>query len=87
LGETAAAAEQYNVHGQVTWLPQGYPSFPALYPGPESLPVHSSIEATFSATAFLGLGLWQGAGIVFGDACPRAEMTLVDRYWLIAQSR
>jgi high affinity Mn2+ porin len=59
----AAPAEQYSAHGQVTWIPQGYPSFPALYSGPESLPAHSSVEATFSATAFLGLGLWQGAAV------------------------
>jgi high affinity Mn2+ porin len=62
-GEAVAAAEQYSAHGQVTWIPQGYPSFPALYSGPESLPAHSAVEATFSATAFLGLGLWQGAAI------------------------
>lgn len=64
-GEAVAAAEQYSAHGQVTWIPQGYPSFPALYSGPESLPAHSSVEATFSATAFLGLLLWQGAGIYY----------------------
>jgi high affinity Mn2+ porin len=60
-GEAASAAEQTSAHGQVTWIPQGYPSFPALYSGPESLPAHSAVEATLSATAFLGLGLWRAA--------------------------
>jgi hypothetical protein len=44
-----------------------------LLSGPESLPAHSSVEATFSATAFLGLGLWQGAGIYYNPE--------IDRLW------
>jgi high affinity Mn2+ porin len=64
-GETTPFVEQYSAHGQATWIPQLYPTFPALYSGAESLPPRSAIEATSSVTAFLGLRLWQGAGIYY----------------------
>jgi high affinity Mn2+ porin len=60
-----ADAEQYSAHGMVTWVPQGYPSFPAAYTGPHSLPPHAHVEAVLMADAFLGLGLWNGAALYF----------------------
>jgi len=64
-GEATPAAEQYSFHGQVTWVPQGYPGFRAAYSGPESLAPQAHVEEVLAATAFLGLGLWQGAAIYF----------------------
>jgi len=58
-----ATAEQYSAHGQITWLPQGYPGFPAAYSGPLSLPPQAHVAENLVANAFLGLGLWKGAGI------------------------
>lgn len=62
-GDAQAAPEAYNFHGQATYLPQYYPTFQAPYSGPHSVPPNSHVEATFTATAFLGLALWQGAAI------------------------
>jgi high affinity Mn2+ porin len=64
-GEAPPAAEQYSFHGQVTWVPQGYPSFRAAYSGPESLPPQAHVAENFVTDAFLGVGLWQGAAIYF----------------------
>lgn len=58
----APTTELASFHGQITWLPQAYPNFRALYSGPQSLPPEAGIEATGSVTAYLGLGLWQGGG-------------------------
>jgi high affinity Mn2+ porin len=62
-GEATPAAEQYSFHGQVTWVPQGYLGFRAAYSGPQSLAPQGNVEEVLAATAFLGLGLWQGAAI------------------------
>ena len=64
-GEATPAAEQYSFHGQVTWVPQGYPGFRAAYSGPESLPPQTHVVENFVTDAFLGVGLWQGAAIYF----------------------
>jgi hypothetical protein len=47
----------------VTWVPQGYPGFRAVYSGPQSLAPEGNVEEVLAATAFLGLGLWRGAAI------------------------
>src|SRR3984893_13498920 len=46
-GEATPAAEQYSFHGQVTWVPQGYPGFRAAYSGPESLSPQAHVEEAF----------------------------------------
>ncbi|MGH6794697.1 MAG: carbohydrate porin, partial [Methylocella sp.] len=60
-----ATAEAYSAHGQITWVPQGYPGFRAAYSGPESLPPQAHVEEDLQVDAYLGLGLWQGAAIYF----------------------
>src|SRR5260370_14363005 len=62
-GEAASGTEHYSYHGQVTFVPQGHPGFRAPYSGPESLPSNNEVKENFAATAFLGLGLWQGAAV------------------------
>ncbi len=56
-GEATPAAEQYSAHGQVTWVPQGYPGFHAAYSGPESLPPQAHVAQNFGTDAFLGVRL------------------------------
>jgi high affinity Mn2+ porin len=58
-----ATAAEYSAHGQITWVPQGYPGFRAAYSGTESLPPQAHIAENVQATAFLGLSLWKGAAI------------------------
>ena len=55
----------WNVHAQMTFLPQGYPSFRSPYAGTNSLPGGGQMQSTWTATAFLGMKLWQGGEIYF----------------------
>ena len=55
----------WNVHAQTTFLPQGYPSFRSPYAGPNSLTGGAQLQSTWTATAFLGMKLWQGGEIYF----------------------
>jgi len=58
-------SDNWNVHAQMTFLPQGYPAFPALYSGPKSLPPGGQAQATWTTTAFLGVKLWEGGEFYF----------------------
>jgi high affinity Mn2+ porin len=55
----------WNVHAQTTFLPQGYPAIRSPYAGPDSLPGSGQLQETWTATAFLGVRLWQGAEFYF----------------------
>jgi high affinity Mn2+ porin len=57
------AAETYSVHAQLTEIPQYHPGYHAPYSGPNSMSPNAELKETFSATAFLGLGLWKGAAL------------------------
>jgi high affinity Mn2+ porin len=50
-------ASDWNVHGQMTLIGQGYPSFHSPYQGQNSLTGRAQFSNTTSATAFLGLRL------------------------------
>ena len=50
----------WNVHGQVTLIGQGYPRFHSPYEGAKSLTGAPQFQNTGSATAFLGVRLWEG---------------------------
>jgi len=54
------APDNWNVHGQFTLIGQGYPSFRSPYQGTNSLSGTHQIRNTTSATAFVGLRLWDG---------------------------
>lgn len=70
-GETSSGedwpirAEDWNVHWQSTFIEQGYFSFHSPYQGPNSLSGDTQFCNTFSATAFVGLRLWDGAQLYF----------------------
>ncbi|HEY2138153.1 MAG TPA: HoxN/HupN/NixA family nickel/cobalt transporter [Xanthobacteraceae bacterium] len=51
----------WNLHGQFTYIEQGYFAFHSPYQGANSLSGASQIRNTATATAFLGLRLWDGA--------------------------
>jgi high affinity Mn2+ porin len=50
-----------NIHGQTTFLWQGYPTFRSPYQGPNSLPGGGEGRETWDATLYVGVRLWQGA--------------------------
>jgi high affinity Mn2+ porin len=53
----------WNVHGQLTFVEQGYPTFRSPYQGTNSLTGANQIQNTTSATAFLGYRAWDGTEI------------------------
>ncbi len=58
-------SDNWNVHAQTTFLPQGYPSFSSPYSGPNSLPGRGQLQSTWTTTAFLGVRLWDGGEFYF----------------------
>jgi len=60
-GHPLIEAANWNVHGQYTLIGQGYPSFRSPYEGPKSLAGSRQFQNTQSATAYLGVRLWEGA--------------------------
>jgi high affinity Mn2+ porin len=58
-------SNDWNVHAQTTFLPQGYPSIRSPYASPLSLPGGGQMQATWTTTAFLGARLWDGGEFYF----------------------
>lgn len=54
-------ADRFNVHGQTTFVWQGYPAFRSPYEGANSFPSKGLGRETTDATLYTGLRLWQGA--------------------------
>lgn len=55
----------WEIHGQTTFIFQGYPPFSAAYSGANSLPPEGQSRETWTASAFLGIRLWQGAELYY----------------------
>jgi high affinity Mn2+ porin len=55
------APDIVNLHGQATFVDQGYPSFRSPYAGTNSLSGGGQNRETFDLTLAVGLKLWQGA--------------------------
>jgi high affinity Mn2+ porin len=51
----------WELHGQTTYIQQGYPAFRSPYDGPNSFTPWAQTRNTWSTTAFLGIRLWNGA--------------------------
>jgi len=50
----------WEIHGQTTYIQQGYPAFRSPYLGENSFTPWAQTRATWSTSAFLGLKLWDG---------------------------
>jgi len=57
----ATPTENWNVHGQLSYVAQMHPAFSAAYSGPNSLNPNRDSAETLDATLFLGVRLWRGA--------------------------
>ncbi|MGL5168511.1 MAG: carbohydrate porin [Afipia sp.] len=55
----------WNIHGQTTFITQGYPGFRSPYQGTNSLPGISQGRETWTVGAFLGWRLWEGGELYF----------------------
>jgi high affinity Mn2+ porin len=66
LGRTSAPeSNDFNVHGQTTFIEQAYPRFRSPYQGANSLPGGGQGRETWTSTAFLGWRLWEGGEFYF----------------------
>jgi high affinity Mn2+ porin len=57
------ASGSWNVHGQFTFVEQGYPAFHSPYQGQNSLSGANQAKNTVSATGFIGYRPWDGTDI------------------------
>jgi high affinity Mn2+ porin len=62
---TDPESDRWEIHGQMTYLPQGYPRFRALYTGPNSLTPAPQAQATWSNSLFLNVRLWEGGEVYY----------------------
>jgi high affinity Mn2+ porin len=62
---TDPESDRWEIHGQTTYLPQGYPAFRALYTGPNSLTPAPQAQATWSNSLFLNARLWEGGDVYY----------------------
>jgi high affinity Mn2+ porin len=62
---TDTESDRWEIHGQMTFLPQGYPAFRALYSGPNSLSPSPQLQETWSNSLFLNARLWDGGEVYY----------------------
>jgi high affinity Mn2+ porin len=62
---TDPESDRWEIHGQTTYLGQGYPSFRALYSGPNSLSPAAQYQASWSNSLFLNARLWDGGEVYY----------------------
>jgi len=62
---TDPESDRWEIHGQTTYLPQGYPSFRAAYTGPNSFTPAPQAQATWSNSLFLNARLWEGGEVYY----------------------
>jgi len=58
-------SSRWEIHGQTTYLPQGYPGFRAPYSGANSLTPAPQAQATWSSSLFLNMRLWEGGELYY----------------------
>jgi high affinity Mn2+ porin len=58
-------SDRWEIHGQTTYLPQGYPGFRAPYSGPNSLTPAPQAQETWSNSLFLNMRLWKGGELYY----------------------
>jgi high affinity Mn2+ porin len=58
-----AGEARWSLHGQVTFVQQGHPSFNSPYQGTNSLTPGRDSEETSDLTLFAGVRLWKGAAV------------------------
>jgi high affinity Mn2+ porin len=62
---TDPESDRWEIHGQTTFLPQGYPAFHAPYSGPNSLTPAPQLQQTWSNSLYLNARLWQGGEVYY----------------------
>lgn len=62
---TDTESDRWEIHGQTTFIGQGYPSFRAPYSGANSLTPAPQAQQTWSNSLFLNARLWQGGEVYY----------------------
>jgi high affinity Mn2+ porin len=62
---TDPESDRWEIHGQTTFLPQGYPAFHAPYSGPNSLTPAPQTQQTWSNSLYLNARLWEGGEVYY----------------------
>ena len=62
---TDPESDRWDIHGQTTYLHQGYPAFRALYSGPNSLTTARQAQETWSNSLYLNARLWEGGEVYY----------------------
>jgi high affinity Mn2+ porin len=62
---TDPESDRWEIHGQTTYLPQGYPAFRAPYTGENSLTPARQAQATWSNSLYLNARLWDGGELYY----------------------
>jgi high affinity Mn2+ porin len=65
ISPTDPESDRWEIHGQTTFLPQGYPAFHAPYSGPNSLTPAPQLQETWSNSLFLNARLWDGGEVYY----------------------
>jgi len=60
-----SGSDRWEIHGQTTYIQQGYPAFRSPYLGANSLTPNAQTRNTWSVSAFLGVRLWQGGELYY----------------------
>ena len=58
-------SDRWEIHGQSTFLPQGYPAFHAPYSGPNSLTPAPQLQETWSNSLYINARLWEGGEVYY----------------------
>src|SRR4030088_1324926 len=62
---TDPESDRWEIHGQTTFLPQGYPAFRAPYSGPNSLTPAPQTQQTWSNRLYLIARRWEGGEVYY----------------------
>src|SRR6185369_15166291 len=62
---TDPESDRWEIHGQSTYLGQGYPAFRAPYTGTNSLTPARQYQATWSNSLYLNARLWEGGEVYY----------------------
>ena len=62
---TDPESDRWEIHGQSTFLPQGYPAFHAPYSGPNSLTSAPQLQETWTNSLYLNARLWEGGEVYY----------------------
>jgi high affinity Mn2+ porin len=60
-----SGSDRWEIHGQTTYIQQGYPAFRSPYQGENSFTPNAQTRNTWSTSAFLGVRAWQGGEIYY----------------------